>query len=231
MGIKKWISLPGEQRPLILCEYAHAMGNSLGNFADYWQAFREYPRLQGGFIWDWADQAIRKTFADGSVGWAYGGDFGDKPNDRQFCMNGLVFPDRTPHPSLVEAKHAQQYFQFTLLSTSPLRVRIISEYLFRPTDNEVLRWQVQAAGEPLYHGDLTLALPPEGSDEITLLDSLILPGRRPRGVADAGGDPAPGDRLVRSGAPRRLATVSPARPAGAAGAHRVCRRSGSYRQR
>jgi beta-galactosidase len=59
-GIKKWISLPGEQRPLILCEYAHAMGNSLGNFADYWQAFREYPRLQGGFIWDWADQAIAK---------------------------------------------------------------------------------------------------------------------------------------------------------------------------
>ena len=174
-GIKKWISLPGEQRPLILCEYAHAMGNSLGNFADYWQAFREYPRLQGGFIWDWADQAIRKIFDDGSVGWAYGGDFGDKPNDRQFCMNGLVFPDRTPHPSLVEAKHAQQYFQFTLLSTSPLRVRIISEYLFRPTDNEVLRWQVQAAGETLYHGNLTLALPPEGSDEITLLDSLILP--------------------------------------------------------
>lgn len=56
MGDQKWISLPGEQRPLILCEYAHAMGNSLGNFADYWQAFREYPRLQGGFIWDWADQ-------------------------------------------------------------------------------------------------------------------------------------------------------------------------------
>lgn len=53
MGDQKWISLPGEQRPLILCEYAHAMGNSLGNFADYWQAFREYPRLQGGFIWDW----------------------------------------------------------------------------------------------------------------------------------------------------------------------------------
>ncbi|STV41760.1 beta-D-galactosidase [Klebsiella pneumoniae] len=124
------------------------MGNSLGNFADYWQAFREYPRLQGGLSGTGADQAIRKTFADGSVGWAYGGDFGDKPNDRQFCMNGLVFPDRTPHPSLVEAKHAQQYFQFTLLSTSPLRVRIISEYLFRPTDNEVLRWQVQAAGEP-----------------------------------------------------------------------------------
>ncbi len=145
-------------------------------------------------------------------------------------MNGLVFPDRTPHPSLVEAKHAQQYFQFTLLSTSPLRVRIISEYLFRPTDNEVLRWQVQAAGEPLYHGDLTRA-PPEGSDEITLLDSLILPeGARAVWLTLEVTQPQ-GDRLVRSGAPRRLATVSPARPAGAAGAHRVCRRSGSYRQR
>lgn len=59
----------GEQRPLILCEYAHAMGNSLGNYAAYWQAFRDYPRLQGGFVWDWADQAIVKTFDDGSTGW------------------------------------------------------------------------------------------------------------------------------------------------------------------
>lgn len=174
-GIKKWISLPGEQRPLILCEYAHAMGNSLGNFADYWQAFRDYPRLQGGFIWDWADQAISKTFDDGSVGWAYGGDFGDKPNDRQFCMNGLVFPDRRAHPSLIEAKHAQQYFQFALLAQSPLRIRLSSEYLFRATDNEELRWQVQAAGETFAEGSVKLALCPEGQSELTLCDALKLP--------------------------------------------------------
>ncbi|AWF36770.1 beta-galactosidase [Klebsiella oxytoca] len=174
-GIKKWISLPGEQRPLILCEYAHAMGNSLGNFADYWQAFRDYPRLQGGFIWDWADQAISKTFDDGSVGWAYGGDFGDKPNDRQFCMNGLVFPDRRAHPSLIEAKHAQQYFQFALLAQSPLRIRLSSEYLFRATDNEELRWQVQAAGETFAEGSVKLALCPEGQSELTLCDALMLP--------------------------------------------------------
>lgn len=174
-GIKKWISMPGEQRPLILCEYAHAMGNSLGNFADYWQAFRDYPRLQGGFIWDWADQAISKTFDDGSVGWAYGGDFGDKPNDRQFCMNGLVFPDRRPHPSLIEAKHAQQYFQFTLLAQSPLRISISSEYLFRATDNEELRWQVQAAGEAVAEGCVKLDLDPEGRSELTLCDGLTLP--------------------------------------------------------
>lgn len=174
-GIKKWISLPREQRPLILCEYAHAMGNSLGNFADYWQAFRDYPRLQGGFIWDWADQAISKTFDDGSVGWAYGGDFGDKPNDRQFCMNGLVFPDRRAHPSLIEAKHAQQYFQFALLAQSPLRIRLSSEYLFRATDNEELRWQVQAAGETFAEGSVKLALCPEGQSELTLCDALTLP--------------------------------------------------------
>lgn len=174
-GIKKWISLPGEQRPLILCEYAHAMGNSLGNYADYWQAFRDYPRLQGGFVWDWADQAITKTFDDGSVGWAYGGDFGDKPNDRQFCMNGLVFPDRRPHPSLIEAMHAQQYFQFALVSQNPLCISLTSEYLFRTTDNEELHWRVQAAGETLAAGRTTLALAPEAHAELTLSEELTLP--------------------------------------------------------
>lgn len=174
-GIKKWISLPGEQRPLILCEYAHAMGNSLGNYADYWQAFRDYPRLQGGFVWDWADQAITKTFDDGSVGWAYGGDFGDKPNDRQFCMNGLVFPDRRPHPSLIEAMHAQQYFQFALVSQNPLCISLTSEYLFRTTDNEELHWRVQAAGETIATGRTTLALAPEAHAELTLSEELTLP--------------------------------------------------------
>ncbi|WP_310607859.1 beta-galactosidase [Buttiauxella brennerae] len=173
-AIKKWISLPGEQRPLILCEYAHAMGNSLGNFADYWQAFREYPRLQGGFIWDWADQAITKTFDDGSEGWAYGGDFGDKPNDRQFCMNGLVFPDRTPHPSLTEAKHAQQFFQFELLSQQPLRVRINSEYLFRHSDNETLNWRIEAAGTAVLVGGETLLIKPGENVELTLSENLVL---------------------------------------------------------
>ncbi|WP_024606745.1 glycoside hydrolase family 2 TIM barrel-domain containing protein, partial [Pseudoalteromonas sp. TAE80] len=75
-SIKKWLSLPGETRPLILCEYAHAMGNSLGSFDDYWQAFREYPRLQGGFIWDWVDQGLSKIDENGKHYWAYGGDFG-----------------------------------------------------------------------------------------------------------------------------------------------------------
>ncbi|EOS9517205.1 glycoside hydrolase family 2 TIM barrel-domain containing protein, partial [Escherichia coli] len=72
-SIKKWLSLPGETRPLILCEYAHAMGNSLGGFAKYWQAFRQYPRLQGGFVWDWVDQSLIKYDENGNPWSAYGG--------------------------------------------------------------------------------------------------------------------------------------------------------------
>jgi len=167
-AIKKWIGLPDETRPLILCEYAHAMGNSFGGFAKYWQAFRAMPRLQGGFVWDWVDQALSKKAADGQTYWAYGGDFGDTPNDRQFCLNGLVFPDRTPHPALYEAQRAQQFFQFSLLSTTPLVMEVTSEYLFRATDNEYLCWRVERDGEVLAQGDVTLAIAPQGQQRISL---------------------------------------------------------------
>lgn len=167
-SIKKWLSMPGEQRPLILCEYAHAMGNSLGGYAKYWQAFRQYPRLQGGFVWDWVDQSLIKYDDDGRPWSAYGGDFGDAPNDRQFCMNGLVFADRTPHPSLYEAKHAQQFFQFALLPGAECQIEVTSEYLFRHSDNEVLHWSLALDGNPLTAGVVTLDIPPQGRQIITL---------------------------------------------------------------
>ena len=140
VGIRKAIAMPNEQRPLILCEYAHAMGNSLGSFIKYWQAFRDNPRLQGGFIWDWVDQGITKTDAKGKPYWGYGGDFGDEINDRQFCINGLVFPDRTLHPSLNEVKKAQQFYQFALISPEPLVIEVRSENLFCSSDKETLYW-------------------------------------------------------------------------------------------
>ncbi len=171
-SIKKWIGLPGERRPLILCEYAHAMGNSLGSFAEYWRAFRQYPRLQGGFIWDWADQALERTDDQGRTYWAYGGDFGDWPNDRQFCLNGVVFPDRTPHPGLFEVKKQQQFFQFRLLEIQPLRLEITSEYLFRRCDNEVLFWSLELEGRPLRQGESPLRLAPGQITELTLADTL-----------------------------------------------------------
>ncbi|MFG1498452.1 beta-galactosidase [Saccharospirillum sp. HFRX-1] len=174
-AIKKWIGLPNENRPLILCEYAHAMGNSLGNFADYWQAFRQYPRLQGGFIWDWVDQGLNHTAADGTTYWAYGGDFGDQPNDRQFCINGLVFPDRTPHPTLLEAKRCQQFFQFELRTTTPLNIAISSEFLFRNSDNERLHWNLTEDGKVINGGEQPLELNAQSRQTITLMDQLPTP--------------------------------------------------------
>src|SRR3970040_2176256 len=87
-------------RPLIMCEYAHAMGNSVGNLQDYWDVIEAHPQLQGGFIWDWVDQGLAARTADGVPYWAYGGDYGPSstPSDRNFLFNGLVAPDRAPHP-------------------------------------------------------------------------------------------------------------------------------------
>ena len=97
-ALAKWIGLPEETRPLILCEYAHAMGNSLGAMPITGRHFAIIRGCRVGFVWDWVDQGLDKQTDDGRHFWAYGGDFGDTPNDRQFCCNGLLFPDRTPIP-------------------------------------------------------------------------------------------------------------------------------------
>ncbi len=169
-SIKKWIGMPDENRPLILCEYAHAMGNSFGGFHKYWAAFRQHPKLQGGFVWDWVDQSLIGHDERGQPFSAYGGDFGDRPNDRQFCMNGLVFADRTPHPALYEAQRAQQFFQFSLLRETPLQVEVASEYLFRTSDNERLIWTVKQDGHVLARGEALLDISPQGKQLIVLDD-------------------------------------------------------------
>lgn len=171
-SIKKWVSMPQETRPLILCEYAHAMGNSLGGFYKYWQAFRQYPRLQGGFIWEWADHGIRKFTSQNESYWAYGGDFGEAYHDRQFCLDGLVFPDREPHPSLIEVKKIQQPFQFKLISQQPLVIQITSEYLFRLTDNEQLYWNIQRDGITKLEGNIPLDIIAGGTVSLTLMEQL-----------------------------------------------------------
>ena len=115
-GIKSLINYAenNNDRPYIMCEYAHAMGNSVGNLQDYWNVIEKYPVLQGGFIWDWVDQGLIKTTDDGTEYWAYGGDFGPKdvPSDGNFCLNGLVNPDRAPKPHLWEVKKVYQNIKF-----------------------------------------------------------------------------------------------------------------------
>ena len=170
-SLKTWMGVAGENRPLILCEYAHDMGNSLGGFGKYWQAFREIDRLQGGFIWDWVDQGLLK---DGN--YAYGGDFGDKPNDRQFSLNGLVFPNRQAKPALREAKYWQQYYQFELEKTPlghVLAFTVTNEYLFRSTDNEKLCYQLTNGFEVLWENELILNMPAGGAMRIDLSELPI----------------------------------------------------------
>ena len=174
-AIKKWLSMPGENRPVILCEYAHAMGNSLGSFDEYWKAFKAYPRLQGGFIWDWVDQGLVKHTNSGEAYWAYGGDFGDTDNDRQFCINGLLFPDRTPHPHLFEAKYCQQHLSFSLAEKdNEFELKVSSDYLFRRTNNELLRWQVLENGKPIAEakGECKIDIAPQQTQTLSITPDI-----------------------------------------------------------
>lgn len=136
-------------RPLILCEYAHAMGNSVGNLPEYWAAIREHRALQGGFIWDWVDQGLVKKAEDGTEFFAYGGDFGDKPNDRNFCCNGLVRPDRTPNPSLHEVKKVYQRINTTYEEG---KLTVANNYDFQSLDDFDLVWEAQVDGKVIAGG-------------------------------------------------------------------------------
>lgn len=110
----------GDHRPVIMCEYSHAMGNSNGGLTDYWDLIATRPNLAGGFIWDWVDQGLRRNDDDiGDSFWAYGGDFGDKPNDANFNCNGLVDPDRRPHPALL---HVAWVYRPVAVTAGPLPV-------------------------------------------------------------------------------------------------------------
>ena len=141
-------------RPLIMCEYAHAMGNSTGNLQDYWSVIEKYDALQGGFIWDWVDQGYAAKNARGQSFWAFGGDFGppDVPSDQNFCCNGLVGPDRTPHPALAEVKKVYQSVRFRALDLAAGKVEVADRYDFIGLDGFDLRWEVTADGRPLTSG-------------------------------------------------------------------------------
>jgi beta-galactosidase/beta-glucuronidase len=145
-----------DPRPLIMCEYAHAMGNSVGNLKEYWQAIENYPGLQGGFIWDWVDQGLRKTAPNGQPYWAYGGDFGDTINDMNFCINGLVFPDRKPHPAMSEVRKLFQPVRIRALDLMSGLLEISNLHNF--TFLETLRgdWELSVDGEVVQSGRLPI---------------------------------------------------------------------------
>ncbi|MBT7302271.1 MAG: DUF4981 domain-containing protein, partial [Victivallales bacterium] len=165
----KWAKTTRDDRPYIPCEYSHAMGNSNGNLKEYWDAFETYHGLQGGFIWDWVDQGLLKTDDKGRPYWAFGGDFGEVIHDFDFCINGMVWPDRTPHPSMYEFKKLTQPVGVKLLDEGELRVAITNKQYF--TDMAWLAgwWELLADGAPIHRGDLPeLDLPAGATTEIDL---------------------------------------------------------------
>ncbi len=166
-AIVAWAKRGDDPRPMILCEYSHAMGNSNGGLSDYFAAFDRYPQLQGGFIWEWVDHGIRQTDARGREYWAYGGDFGETRHDANFCADGIVWPDRTPHPALAELKFLAQPVRVERIAGS--RFRISNRDFFTSLDRLRGTWELTADGEPVTHGSLTrLRIEPGETLEVEL---------------------------------------------------------------
>jgi len=170
-----------DARPMILCEYSHAMGNSNGSLADYWAAFEQCRGLQGGFIWEWVDQGIRQTDAAGQPYWAYGGDFGDAPNDANFVCDGLVWPDRTPHPALYEYKYLIQPVRVALVDAARGVLRLVNRQDFRGLEWLRGTWELTVDGATARTGTLPELQAGPGEAQTITLDLDVpadVPGER-----------------------------------------------------
>ncbi len=153
----------GTQRhPLIMCEFSHAMGNSNGTLAEYWDAIESTPGLQGGFIWEWWDHGLVQKLPDGMTRWAYGGDFGDRPNDGNFCLDGLVFPDRRPKPALWEHRHIASPVRISASAEDLANGRISLENRQDVRDLGWLNCAWQLADETTVFASGQVELPPVG---------------------------------------------------------------------
>ena len=168
----KWleeIGKAGSDRPVVPSEYSHAMGNSNGNLWDQWKAIYRYPNLQGGYIWDWVDQGLLVKDKNGTPYYAYGGDFGkDMPSDGNFLCNGIVSPDRTPHPAMAEVKYAHQNVGFEATDLADGKIKVTNRFYFTGLKDYSIRYAVRANGKTLRDGRLTLDLAPQASQEITV---------------------------------------------------------------
>ncbi len=164
-----------DPRPLIMCEYAHAMGNSVGNLREYWEAIESTPGLQGGFIWDWVDQGFVRTTADGRRYWAYGGDFGDVINDMNFCLNGLVFPDRTPHTAMAEVRKLFQPLAVRAVDPAAGWFEVVNKRDFTTLADLRGAWVLVVDGEEVQRGRLPVLNTRPGC-----VEKIQIPFSRPR---------------------------------------------------
>ena len=169
-GMEKYGQRTDVTKPLIQCEYAHAMGNSQGGFKEYWDLIRKYPNLQGGFIWDFVDQSCRWKGKDGVMIYAYGGDFNRfDASDNNFCDNGLISPDRVPNPHMYEVGYFYQNIWTTPADLSKGEVNVFNENFFRDLSAYYMEWQVLKDGKIIRTGRVDdLKIAPQETAKITL---------------------------------------------------------------
>ena len=170
MSYMKSYAASGKKRPFIMCEYSHAMGNSNGNFQEYWDVIMSDKKMQGGFIWDWVDQGFKETTPDGRTWWAYGGDLGGYAlqNDENFCTNGLVASDRSIHPGLNEVKKVYQNILFKAKDVSKGLVTVMNVFDFTNLDQYSFKWQLVRDGAVIKEDNFSVQLAPHQQKDITL---------------------------------------------------------------
>lgn len=162
-------------RPLIQCEYAHAMGNSMGGFKEYWDMVRKYPKYQGGFIWDFVDQGLRVKNKQGKTIYAYGSDFGRYPtSDHNFNCNGIINPDRKPNPHANEVRYYYQNIWSTAKDLKVGEVEVYNENFFKSLDDVELQWTLESEGKVLANGRNALDIPAQ-QKRVVKLDGYSLP--------------------------------------------------------
>jgi beta-galactosidase len=158
-----------DNRPIMLCEYAYARGNAVGNMQEYWDMIESHDRLLGAFIWDWVDKALRKYDENGKMFWAYGGDYGDHPNDDSMVCNGIILPDRSPEPELFEVKKVYQRIKVTPVNPLKGKFKVFNKYDFASLDFVDVLWEYTAAGKMIQQGLLPrLSLAAKQTQEITV---------------------------------------------------------------
>ena len=168
----EWLGRIGEMgsdRPIVPSEYSHAMGNSNGNLWDQWKEIYKYPNLQGGYIWDWIDQGILEIDKDGCSYWTYGGDYGiDMPSDGNFCCNGVIGPDRKPHPAMAEVKYAHQDVAFEPVDVANGKYKVTNRFYFTNLDKYNVKYELRANGKPVKSGNVALKVAPQETQEFTI---------------------------------------------------------------
>jgi len=159
-----------KDKPVFLCEYSHAMGNSVGGFQDYWEIIEKYDNLVGGCIWDWVDQGLRKKdLATQKEFWAYGGDYGDRPTDFNFNINGLILPDRIPSPALYEVKKVHQFIKVYPIDLLAGKIKIHNKYHYISIDFANIFWELTENGIIIQKGELDhLDISPNSQQEVII---------------------------------------------------------------